>query len=162
MKLIPLSGGNGVGKFAQVDDEDFEFLSGYSWWVQKGGHTFYAVSYIKNNFGYLQQTLMHRYILGVYDPKIFVDHENGDGLCNIRRNIRKCSHSQNMQNRRIGKNNTSGITGVSWDKKRKKWRATIVLNNKKHHLGSFEHKKDAGSAYDTKAKELFGEFHRKQ
>lgn len=46
-------------------------------------------------------------------------------------------------------NNKSGYTGVCWDKKSKKWRATIndFDTNKKKHLGFFVNIEDANEVY---------------
>lgn len=41
------------------------------------------------------------------------------------------------------KTNTSGITGVSWDKSRNKWKAEIVFQGKTHFLGRRVNKEDA-------------------
>ena len=38
MKRIPLSGKNGDGKFAIVDDEDFDIVSRISWYMNKYGY----------------------------------------------------------------------------------------------------------------------------
>lgn len=42
--------------------------------------------------------------------------------------------------------NTSGVTGVSWDKSRNKCLAQIVFQGKKYHLGRFDKKEDAVEA----------------
>ena len=70
------------------------------------------------------------------------------------------THSQNMKNRKINKNNTSGYKGVQWHKRDKKWRASIVVNKNKIHLGCFNCPKEAHDAYCRAAKELHGEFAR--
>lgn len=41
-----------------------------------------------------------------------VDHKDGNGKNNLVANLRLVSHAVNMRNRRMGTNNTSGITGV--------------------------------------------------
>ena len=52
----------------------------------------------------------------------------------------------------------SGIKGVGWDKKRKKWRVYIGFKNKSYHLGYFDSKEDAIKVRKTAEKKLFGEF----
>lgn len=49
-------------------------------------------------------------------------------------------------NRRIQHNNTSGVSGVSYDKRISKWIADIRINNKKKYLGSFEDLSEAIAA----------------
>ena len=41
-------------------------------------------------------------------------------------------------NNKIRKDNTSGIKGVSWHKRVKKWVALCQTNGKQKHLGSFD------------------------
>ena len=86
------------------------------------------------------------------------DHINGDGLDNRKQNLRICTHAENLRNRRLGKNNTSGYKGVSWHKLHKLWYAHISHNKKLMSLGYFKDKEEAAKAYDRKAIELFGEF----
>ena len=40
-------------------------------------------------------------------------------------------------------NSTSGVSGVSWSEKRKKWLAQIVFQQRNHFLGYFDLKEDA-------------------
>ena len=103
---------------------------------------------------------MHREILGITDPKINVDHLDGDGLNNQRSNLRVCTDSQNGANRGKQKNNKSGYKGVHWNKKTKKWAAQIQYHKKVLNLGYYSDIIEAAKAYDKKALELFGEFAR--
>lgn len=50
---------------------------------------------------------------------------------------------QDYKNRKINKRNKSGVTGVSWDKKSKKWFVNIGYNNKTIYLGRFDELEDA-------------------
>ena len=52
-------------------------------------------------------------------------------------NLREASRSVNRRNQSRPKNNTSGVLGVVWDKRRKKWRAEISVNGKQINLGRF-------------------------
>lgn len=45
--------------------------------------------------------------------------------------------------RAVYSNCTLGISGVSYEKRREKWRAQIVLRGKNHFLGYFDKKEDA-------------------
>ncbi len=63
-----------------------------------------------------------------------VDHEDHDTLNNRGNNLRDATHAENMQNRGMHENNTSGCCGVY--PSRNKWRAEIRVNNKKVGLGS--------------------------
>jgi len=87
-----------------------------------------------------------------------IDHIDGDGLNNIRSNLRAATRSQNLYNRGKTKNNTSGIKGVSWDKGCSKWRSQIQSNGTHYHLGSFDTKEEAAEAYREAAKKVHKEF----
>ena len=52
-------------------------------------------------------------------------------------NIRQATHHENMMNCKKSKNNSSGVTGVQWDKARGKWIAVIMVNYKNIHLGRY-------------------------
>lgn len=101
---------------------------------------------------------MHRVIMDAPKDK-HVDHVDHNTLNNTRKNLRLCTNSQNIANRRgRQKNNTSGYTGVFWSKNAKKWAAQIKFQNKAIHLGYFDDLEKAAKIRDAKAIELFGEF----
>lgn len=54
--------------------------------------------------------------------------------------------------------NTSGVTGVWFDKVRGKWCAEIMFKRKKYYLGRYEKKEDAISIRKEAEKEIFGNF----
>lgn len=70
-------------------------------------------------------------------PSGYVDHIDGNRFNNIWSNIRDGSMSQNQHNRPANKNNTSGVKGVHWDKRKSRWVAKIKLNGKDIHIGTF-------------------------
>lgn len=153
MKTIPLT----QGKFAIVDDEDYEWLNQWKWCADKIGKTYYAVRTINHKLG-KQMILMHRQILRLTkgDGKL-TDHRNHNGLNNRKCNLRICTHNQNHQNRRKPRT-LNRYKGVSWHKPSKRWCAHIIHNKKYIHLGYFDNEIKAAKTYDKKAKELFGEF----
>ena len=101
--------------------------------------------------------MMHSVILSA--PKgMVIDHINNNPLDNRIANLRIVTPQQNAWNRKKRRTrSTSKYKGVSWSKNDGKWRALIMLDNKKISLGNFDDEKQAGRAYDKKAKELFGE-----
>lgn len=79
-------------------------------------------------------------------PSGVIDHINHDGSDNRISNLASVSHIENMQNQKLRPDNKSGCTGVRFDKRIKKWRASIVVNKKYIGLGSFAEFKDAKAA----------------
>ncbi|MFH0359902.1 AP2 domain-containing protein [Escherichia coli] len=64
-------------------------------------------------------------------------------------NLRLVTHSENMQNRKIQKNNKSGYRGVSWDAKYGKWRARINASGKCINLGYHDTAELAAAAFEA-------------
>jgi hypothetical protein len=137
------------GMVAIVDDADYDFLNQWKWCSFKAGGKWYAFRG--------PGILMHRLITGAPKEKD-VDHRNGNGLDNRRKNLRVCSESQNAFNKNKYKNNTSGFKGV--ERRVNRWQATIRANNKRYYIGSFPTAEDAALAYDRAARELHGSFAR--
>lgn len=103
---------------------------------------------------------MHREILGFGPGDPAVDHHNGDTLDNTIENLRPATHSQSNANRGKMSTNTSGLKGVSWHIRIKKWSATVCLNGKIRHLGYYDTKEEAYGEYCKAALQLHGEFAR--
>lgn len=155
MKKIILS----KGKYALVDDEDFEFLSQWKWCCDSRG---YAVRSEKMTIvGSSNRPLvrMQRVILDAPNDKL-VDHINGDTLDNRKHNLRLATKSENMRNRKMAKNCKSGFKGVWFNKKRQRWIAYIKTNGQSRVLGHFKDRLEAAHVYNQVAEQLFGEFAR--
>ena len=159
MKYIDISTKKYPNTFALVDDCDYEELNKYRWHAVKASGGLIYANRTPRIKGKNKPIKMHTAIMGHVDGKQ-VDHRSGDTLDNQRANLRHCSHAENMMNRKINSNNTSGYKGVSWDKAMNKWLASIQLNGKSIHIGYFFCLIKAAKAYDTAAVELFGEFAR--
>ena len=150
-RKIPLT----RGKFAIVDQIDYEKLKNYKWHASKGGHSFYAVHGWRKKDKYFSLP-MHRKII-VAPPDKFVDHINHNGLDNRRANLRIVSPQQNHWNARKSLGAfTSRYKGVC--RKSDKWLAHIMYLKKNICIGCFDDEESAAKAYDAKAKELFGEY----
>mgnify|MGYP002651704796 CR=1 FL=1 len=67
-----------------------------------------------------------------------IDHRNGDRTDNRLENLFDVPHRQNMKNSAKRSHNTSGVNGVWWDKRRKKWISEIMIDGRKVHLGQFD------------------------
>ena len=91
-------------------------------------------------------------------PSQPIDHINGIKKDNSIRNLRLCSLSQNQFNKPTQKNNTTGVKGVYWNKRDKRYVASVQFNGKKYSAG---HHKDIESAKEAVMKlreKLAGEF----
>ena len=146
MKEIKLS----RGKFALVDDEDFEQLNKFKWFANKTNNNYYAARKSKG-----RQIYMHREII---NSNKLIDHIDGDTLNNCRANLRECTIAENIRNQKIRSTNTSGFKGVSFYKNRNKYAARIMYNYNARFIGLFFTAEGAARAYNQRAKELFGEY----
>jgi len=142
-----------------VDDEDAHLIKEHKWVIQTGHKTFYLCRRLpKSDDGKYRTVLLHHEIVGKPANGFRVDHVNLNGLDNRRCNLRHATHAQNLANRAVDKNNTSGFKGVHLCKETGKWRAAIHHNNRTIKLGRFVNKEDAARAYDVAALNFFGEF----
>lgn len=167
MKKIPIKWKKQI-KYALVDDEDYEKLKDKNWTFQDG----YAAIQLKirtiNEKGIIKwktnKIFMHSLIMNTHgvgsNGNYEVDHINMNRSDNRRCNLRLCTRSQNMANKKLQKNSTSGYKGVSWAKKKKKWTAYIKEKGTQKGLGQFDTPIAAAIAYDKEARKRFGEFAR--
>jgi hypothetical protein len=61
-------------------------------------------------------------------------------------------------NKGIISNNTSGATGVIWNKRLNKWQSRITVDKKDIYLGSYNNFEDAVKARKEAEEKYFGEF----
>ena len=78
-------------------------------------------------------------------PEKDIDHINGIRTDNRLKNLRDVTRRENAKNRAMRSDNTSGITGVSFDKNAGKWKAEIWHCGKRKNLGRFANYDDAVS-----------------
>lgn len=153
MKTIGLT----QGYEALVDDADYDRVSAYKWCASKCKTTVYGIRKVKTPEGRTTSQLLHRFVMGVTDPGVDVDHQDHDGLNCQRHNLRKCVRGENDGNRRK-RSGASRYKGVSWDSSRGLWRACIMIRKKSKFLGRYADERDAAIVYDAAARENFGIF----
>jgi|DEB0MinimDraft_3_1074331.scaffolds.fasta_scaffold20825_2 hypothetical protein len=105
---------------------------------------------------YYEHRLVWLYVYGDWPTKD-IDHINGDRYDNRIDNLREVTVAQNHMNRRA----KSFLKGVTWDKRKRKWQAQIMLNKKQGFLGYFDCPAAAHMAYQIAADEKFGAFARR-
>jgi hypothetical protein len=150
---VPVSGGKA---FAIVDAEDAEKVLAVKWCFNKVTNSKLYVHYRTKKSEGGKMVKMHRFIMGVFDRSVCVDHINGDPLDNRKCNLRVCKQGENMRNYRNawGK---EGVRGVM-QTKTGKYRARIRFNHKLYHVGTFDTQHDASVAYAFASSLLHGEF----
>lgn len=150
------------GSIVRIDSDDVPLvLDGQGRWFAWLGTKASARTYAKRHRLGSGDAIeyMHRLILGAAAGR-FGDHRNGDGLDNRRSNLRAASHAENNRNRVGLAGATSRFKGVSLDRKSGKWFACIKYERRTRSLGHYEDEIAAAQAYDTAAREHFGEFAR--
>ena len=156
MKKIKLT----QGKFALVDNEDFDYLNQWKWCVVRRKNNYYAErrATAKERETSANNIKMHRVIINA-QPGFLTDHKDHDGLNNQKCNLRSCNNSQNKANSIKQKGQTSSkYKGVTWDASVNKWVAQKRFNKKTIKLGRYKSEEDAAIAYDKIAIKLHGEF----
>ena len=158
MDIIHLSGKYSC-LYCLIDDEDFEKVSKYKWYLSCIGNIVRNRKY-KNKIPDNLPINISGIILGK-KKGLFIDHVNRDKFNNCKSNLRYCTITQNNFNRGIKKDNTSGYKGIYWHKLKNlkgKWRARISINNKRFHLGLFDDIKKAVKVYNKACKKYHGDF----
>jgi hypothetical protein len=89
-------------------------------------------------------------------PECQIDHIDGNRQNNIESNLREVVNCINTRNKKIHSNNSSGFSGVSFHKVKKRWLAYIGYNNRRINVGSFANIEDAVSARQEYISKLDG------
>jgi hypothetical protein len=99
---------------------------------------------------------------GVDPLENLVDHKYGDKSNNKIKDLRLATNPQNGMNRvNLPSNNNSGVMGVCWNKRLKKWQVQIIVNKVYKYLGLFTNKEDAIKARKEAEIKYYGEFRSK-
>ena len=153
MKTIPLT----QGQEAIVDDHWYDYLMQWKWQAQyeKSAQNYYAVR--SEGRGESKKWIgMHRVVAQTPDGML-CDHIRHNTLLNTEENLRNVTHAQNMINRRMHNNNTTGVVGVSVNangnyKAQLKFQGKNVLNK------TFKTIEEASAARKEAEEKYFREF----
>lgn len=133
-----------VVNYAEVDDEDFEYVNAYSKWrLHNHG---YAVCKVWIN-GIRSTVLMHRLIMNVSDPNVHVDHKDHDKLNNCKSNLLPGTQQENNQNSSPLPRSDSSSRFKGVGRYRGGWRAQGWKHGKTVWLGKYSTEEDAKEAY---------------
>lgn len=130
------------------DLEDYDLIKDIAWYSRLG----YAYAKSDKYCGSMQDLIMP------HSSEFMVDHIYGKRNDNRKSQLRLATRTQNNQNKRLHSNNTSGVTGVSLNKKNNKWDSYIHVNKSKIFLGRFDNIEDAIRARLKAEKEYFKDF----
>ena len=137
-----------------IDIDDIDIVKSRKWTVNADGYVF---TYEYDNNNKIHRKTMHRILMNPKDNEL-VDHINLNKKDNRRSNLRIVNGSQNEMNKTFRSNNTSGKTGVWYDKKSNKWVAEIMIHKKKIYLGIFVDFNDAVKERRNAEIRYFGEY----
>lgn len=109
-----------------VDTITWKYLKNFSWYAHKHRQTYYLTTKCNDkSYEY------HKLILSISNKYYVRDHIDRNGLNNLYENLRVVTIRENVYNSSIPSNNKSGIRGVYYDSKAKKWYASLNENMKK-------------------------------
>lgn len=152
-----LSGEYGIGYTSKgekfyFDLEDYDLIKDYCWRIDVDG---YVITTQNRKI-----VLFHRVVMGVTDRNIQIDHKHGKESRNNNRkcNLRLATNQENSMNTGVFSNNTSGVTGVYFNKRDNLWQAYITVNYKTIHLGCFKDYNDAVKVRKEAEEKYFGKW----
>jgi hypothetical protein len=86
---------------------------------------------------YLAHRLAFLYMLGKF-PDNITDHGDNDGTNNAWTNLADVTHTTNLQSDNIPARGVSGVRGVYWQAKARRWSACYMRHGERHYLGLFD------------------------
>jgi hypothetical protein len=127
----------------------FIYNNGSIYWREKKGKRVMskpagwvdAFGYMKvkvKGIGYRTHNIIYNYHNGLIPEGYSVDHIDRNTLNNNIINLRIATHSEQVFNRGIMKNNTSGVKGISFHQKRNRWVVRCVVDGLNKYFGQFK------------------------
>jgi hypothetical protein len=157
----------------EIIEQKLEYRNGSLFWKVKPNKNIAAGAragskrpdgyrHVRLNKKFYQEHMLIWCLLKGEWPEQLIDHENEIRDDNRIGNLRLATKSQNAINTGKWSTNTSGYKGVSFNKAAKKWVASISVNKKLIHLGTFGSAEEANMAYKEAVKLYHGEFANKR
>lgn len=101
-----------------------------------GGNKFYYCINL-NGVRYYAHRIVWKMLYNEEPPEQ-IDHDDGNGLNNVRSNLLNSDKLKNNHNKRKYNTNKSGHCGINWSASNQKWKATIGIDGIAKHLGYFD------------------------
>lgn len=108
--------------------------------ARKGGYLACSV----DGYKFAVHRLIYKWMTG--EEAVIMDHINGKPADNRWHNIRSVTPQENNLNQRLMANNKSGSCGVFYHEKQNRYHATVRIDKRSIHLGSFESEDEAKAA----------------
>src|SRR5262249_14509781 len=134
------------GQQSLIDDQDLGIVAPYKWYAlhEPKNDSWYAYTRIRVG-GKKTSLSMHRLIMNAQKGEI-IDHRDRNGLNNQRDNLRRCSHAENMRNRKKQRNGTLPYKGIRKNTNSNSFSAAIKAGGKILHIGSYQTQLEAALA----------------
>lgn len=130
------------GAIVIIDEEDGPRVTKRRWQLSAAG---YAITQFQVN-GKSRTVSMHRFVMNAQHG-MAVDHINGNRLDNRKLNLRVITNAENCQNLHGARSDSStGIRGVFWSKKERRYRVRIWVRGKPISCGYFATLAEADAA----------------
>lgn len=140
-----------------LDDEDYEKVKRWRWKIEsKWDHVLLSESQGEGAF-IPNPPRIEELIINI-PSRHRVYHKNHDPFDCQKKNLVVLTNSQFEGTKPPQSNSDTGLKGVSWHKKFKRWQAVIHVNGKLQYLGRFVDIRDAARTYNDAALKYFGEY----
>ena len=136
-----------------IDAEDVDKVRQMTWRVNAEGYISHPNRPKKGN------TLLHRMLAGVNDPKVMVDHINRNRMDCRKSNLRIITPFGNSCNHKLFETNKTGYTGVYYSRRSGRYEVKVGYNHKRIRLGSSPNDLiTLAQMYNIGAQFFFGEY----
>lgn len=123
-----------------IDKEDYDKIKYYTSYMNKKGYVVINVN--------KKSMRLHRYILGINNPNILIDHVDKNKLNNTKKNLRISNSIKNGQNKSKRKNASSMYYGVRYQKETSKWLSFVGFSYRNQHIGTDTNEIDSARRRD--------------